>query len=228
MQRPQFVDGEIYHIYNRGVEKRDVFLNQKDYFRFTHDLFEFNDTAPAQNIFYKLPFLQSYEVRLRKKQELVEILAFCLMPNHFHLLLRQKNERGVTEFMRKVGTGYTNYFNKKYERVGPLFQGKFKAILVNREAHFIYLPFYIHLNPLDLIAPQWRKSKIKNLKKAVQFLQTYRWSSYLDYIGKRNFPSVTQRDFISNFFGGPRQYQQETINWLKTLDFEKIDDFLLE
>src|SRR3989338_6454859 len=112
MQRPIFANDEIYHVYNRGVEKRDVFIHEKDYFRFIHNLFEFNDTAPAENTYYR----NVYEVRLHKiekpKECLVEILSFCLMPNHYHLMLRQKVENGITKFMRKIGTGYTNYFNK--------------------------------------------------------------------------------------------------------------------
>ena len=235
MKNPKFVDGQIYHIYNRGVDKRKIFLDDSDHFRFTHDLFEFNDTEPALNLYYKLPNYQSYEVSLRKikndrkpRELLVEILAFCLMPNHFHLLIKQKQDNGITDFMRKLGTGYTNYFNKKYNRAGSLFQGLFKAILVNREPHFIHLPFYIHVNPLDLIAPEWRKGEIKNIKKAINFLENYRWSSFLDYIGKNNFPSVTRREFLLEFFGGPEQYKKDILLWLKKRDVEEIKDLTLE
>lgn len=235
MKNPKFVDGQIYHIYNRGVDKRKIFLDDSDHFRFTHDLFEFNDTEPALNLHYKLPNYQSYEVSLRKikndrkpRELLVEILAFCLMPNHFHLLIKQKQDNGITDFMRKLGTGYTNYFNKKYNRVGSLFQGLFKAVLVNREPHFIHLPFYVHVNPLDLIAPEWRKGEIKNIKKIINFLESYRWSSFLDYIGKNNFPSVTQREFLLEFFGGPEQYKKDILNWLKRGDIKEIKDLTLE
>lgn len=230
MKRPQFTNGEIYHVYNRGVEKRNVFQDKKDYFRFIYNLLEFNDKTPAQNLFYKLSYLQTYEVGLRKLTQkcLVDILAFCLMPNHFHLLLQQKQQGGITKFMRKLGTGYTNYFNQKYERVGHLFQGKFKAKLIKQRAHFIYLPFYIHLNPLDLIAPEWRKGKLKNFREAVRFIKTYRWSSYHDYVGKKNFPSITQRNLILNFFHGPEYFQKESINWLKNPSLEKISDLILE
>jgi putative transposase len=238
MIKPVFVDNRIYHIYNRGVEKRNVFLDKQDHFRFVHDLFEFNDEAPAINIYYKLPQLQSYEVELRKignkKEErqprklLVEILSFCLMPNHFHLLIKQKVDGGVIQFMQKLGTGYTNYFNKKYKRVGSLFQGRFKAVLVEEEAHFIHLPYYIHLNPLDLKFPEWRNKEIKNYKEVMKFLENYRWSSFLDYLGKKNFPSVTQRKFLNEFFGGPKQYKKDITKWLKEIDLEEIKEITLE
>lgn len=233
MKKPSFVNDAIYHVYNRGVEKRDVFTNNSDRFRFIHDLFEFNDQAPAQNLYYKQPTLKSYEVQPHKEETkprklLVEILAFCLMPNHYHLLLKQKIDGGIIDFMQKLGTGYTMYFNKKYERVGSLFQGRFKAILVNNEAHFIFLPHYIHLNPLDLIMPQWRERKIKDYKKAIDFLENYRWSSYRDYIGLKNFPSITSRDFLLAIFNGSAGYKNSLRNWLKELNLSILKEEILE
>ena len=230
MKRPQFVTEEIYHIYNRGVEKRTICMDKSDYFRFVHGLYEFNDTAPSQNIFYKLPNLRSYEVGLRKKEPLVEIMCFCLMPNHYHLLLKQLVENGITLFMRKLGTGYTNYFNLKHKRVGALFQGIFKAVRVKREPHLLYLPHYIHLNPLDLLMPEWREQKIKNLHKALRFLETYNWSSYLDFIGKKNFPEVIKKDFLSEIYHHRTalQYKQNIREWLSEFDTEKISDVVIE
>ncbi len=236
MKKPVFVNNEVYHIYNRGVEERKIFLDDKDYFRFIHNLFEFNDKAPAMNLYYKLPQIQSYEVQLRKihkierepRKLLVEIMAFCLMPNHYHIFIRQKVDNGIVRFMQKLGTGYTNYFNNRYKRVGGLLQGRFKAILIKNESHFIHLPYYIHLNPLDIKFPEWREREIKNYKEATEFLENYRWSSFPDYIGKKNFPSVTQREFLSKFFGGPEQYKKDMIKWLKELDLENIVDIMLE
>lgn len=235
MKNPKFIEGQIYHIYNRSVEGIKIFLDDTDYFRFVHNLFEFNDTEPALNFYYKLPNHQSYEVSLRNiktdrkpRKILLEIIAFCLMPNHFHLLIKQKRENGITDFMRKLGTGYTNYFNKKYQRRGVLFQGAFKAVLVNQESHFIHLPFYIHLNPLDLIAPEWREREIKDIKMVMDFLGKYRWSSYLDYIGKNNFPSITQRNMLLEYYQGPENYKKSTREWLKKISIEEIKDLILE
>ena len=156
MQKPKFVEDEIYHVYNRGVEKRDVFMEDKDYFRFIHDLFEFNDVESASNLtfYFNSKTMHNEPQQLKNKRNprklLVEILAFCLMPNHFHILLKQKKENGIVRFMQKMGVGYTNYFNEKNKRVGPLFQGKFKAVLTKTDAHMLHLPFYIHANPLSL------------------------------------------------------------------------------
>ncbi len=164
MIKPQFSNNQIYHIYNRGVEKRSVFMEDKDYLRFIHDLFEFNDTALVNpsNIrfssrhpssvtssqFNQFLALRESNTKIKRKL-LVEILVFCLMPNHYHLMVRQLVDDGIVKFMQKLGTGYTNYFNLKNERVGSLFQGRFKAVLVNNESYFTHLLHYIHLNPLE-------------------------------------------------------------------------------
>ena len=231
MQKPSFVENKIYHIYNRGVEKRKVFMDNRDYRRFIHDLFEFNDEDAVFNIsYYFNPKTIEVEPRyLRKERKprklLVEILLFTLMPNHFHLLLKQKKENGIVRFMQKLGTGYTMYFNKKYERVGGLFQGRFKAVLVNEEKHFLHLPFYIHLNPIDLI--NYRGSTSIEL---MDYLRKYRWSSFPDYIGKKNFPSVTSRGFLLEFFGGEKEYEKATSKWLKEREenTESIEDVKLD
>jgi putative transposase len=224
IRKTNLVPGEIYHIYNRGVDKRNIFLDESDKYRFVHDLFEFNDKNPAKNLTIYLKNNANKEVGLPKlkggsREMMVEILAYCLMDNHFHLMVRQKTENGITEFMRKLGTGYTNYFNKKYDRSGSLFQGKFKSVNLNNNAHFLYLPIYIHLNPLDFNYPEWREGKIKNYKKAVDFLENYKWSSYIDYIGKKNFPSILSRDFLlDRFDNSTEKLKKETINWIKSFN----------
>jgi len=233
MQKPQFVENQIYHIYNRGVEKRDIFLDDKDYLRFIHDLFEFNDRDPAFNVAYyfnsksKEVKSQYLEKERKPRKLLVEILLFTLMPNHFHLLLKQKQENGIVKFMQKLGTGYTNYFNKKYDRVGGLFQGRFKAVLINEEAHLIHIPFYFHTNPIDLI---YGSSTSIDWRGQIEFLENYRWSSFLDYIGKKNFPSVTSRKFLLEFWGGEKEYRKETEKWLRERDknIDKIKEITLE
>lgn len=232
MKKPKLVTNEVYHIYNRGVEKRNIFLNDKDYFRFIHDVFEFNDIAPTMNLNFH--FQSNYTI-LRNPQKprklLVEILCFCLMPNHYHILLRQKVDGGITDFMRKLGTGYANYFNQKYQRVGPLCQGKFKAVHVTEESYLLYLPHYIHLNPLDLFMPEWRNQKISDVDRALRFLASYRWSSYMDYIGKKNFPSLIQRNFLSQIYRSPTSivnYKKEMTEWLQKLDFTSIQGVTME
>ncbi|TET83798.1 MAG: hypothetical protein E3J36_03100 [Candidatus Nealsonbacteria bacterium] len=233
INRRNITTGEIFHILNRGVDKRNIFLDDQDYFRFVHNLFEFNDPSPVFNLGYFLNRNQSIDLRSqyieRKPRKLIiEILAFCLMPNHFHLLIRQKEGGGITKFMRKLGIGYAKYFNQKYQRTGALFQGRYKAVLVNRGAHFIHLPYYIHFNPLDLLIPDWRIGKIKSCKKAIDFLNSYRWSSHLDYLDKKNFPSVTQREFLLKIFGEPKNYKKEVTNWLKEMNLTEIKRLTLE
>ncbi len=211
----QFVKNEIYHIYNRGVDKRVIFQQDDDRVRFMHDLFEFNDEDDNPNLTQrnkknpkKLNATVS-DMRVgehKARRPLVEILAFALMPNHFHLLVRQHAEDGVPRFMHKLGTGYTNYFNGKYTRTGCLFQGKFKAVLIKSNKQLLHIPHYIHANPLDLsngtLAPQ-------------KFLKSYRWSSHIDYCGWKNFPSITQRKFLLELFDGEENYRRSFASWLK-------------
>jgi putative transposase len=150
------------------------------------------------------------------------------MPNHYHLLLTPRVEGGVTKFMQKLNMGYAKYFNQKYERVGALFQGRFKSVPVVHEAHFLHLPFYIHFNPLDLFLPSWRERKIKDYQSALDFLGSYRWSSHLDYFGKKNFPSVTNRELLLDFFEGIEGYQKRTKEWLQEIDLELLKGRTLE
>ena len=130
--------------------------------------------------------------------------------------------------MRKLNIGYAKYFNEKYQRKGTLFEGRYKSILIDEEAHFIHMPYYIHVNSLDLKFPEWRNKEIKNYKAAMKFLEDYRWSSFPDYIGKKNFPSVTSREFLLEFFGGTDNYRKDTLGWLKEMNWEDIKDVILE
>ncbi len=228
MQRAKPVTGEIYHIYNRGVEKRLIFSADQDRHRFIDNLIVFNNSSPYEN--WSRNFKKGEkEVRLPSdREQLVEIMAFALMPNHYHLMLRGITENGVTEFMRKLGTGYTNYFNTKYQRVGPLFQGKFKAVLIKSEQHFLYLPYYIHLNPLDLLDKKWREKGVKNINKIEKYLESYKWSSHLNYAGKENFPEVLDKEFLSQVFENPYQYRKDVLNWINDKNLEEIANIALE
>jgi len=226
----------VVHVLSRGVDKRKIFLDKQDHLRFIHDLFEFNDQESANNVFYRFNKqsndIVSHYIGRRKNDKkrnlLVDVHAFCLMPNHYHLLLSPKTEGGVSTFMRKLNVGYAKYFNQKHKRTGALFEGRYKSVLVNNEKHFLHLPYYIHLNPLDLVSPAWRQRELKNYKSALNFLEKYRWSSFLDYIGRKNFPSVTQRGFLLDFFGGPDNFHRDIIQWLKEIDLEPIKRLTLE
>lgn len=204
MRRVAFAEEQIYHIYNRGTDKREVFLNDHDRYRFLGDLLEMNNSEPVLNFGYAFDrnYPQSSDsnkfISLRPAgvgdKPLVDILAFVLMPNHYHLLLTQRVQGGVAAFMHKLGTAYTMYFNKKYQRTGVLFQGRFKAVMIKNDGHFDGIPYYIHANPLKLTAP------LPSIEAQVSFLKAYKWSSFRDYAGISNFPAVTKRDLLAEFF----------------------------
>ena len=120
----------------------------------------------------------------------MDIITYCLMPNHFHILVRETSEKGVSQFMQRLGTAYSSYFNKKYKRTGTLFEGPFKARLVDTEPYLLYLTSYIHLNPIKLIDPEWKKFGIKNVESAEKFLREYQSSSFIDYVGINRQESV--------------------------------------
>ena len=197
---------EFYHLLNRGVDKRSVVLDEQDRVRFIHDLFVFNDVHASANFLHP-PRPSALPARPRKL--LVHLHAFCLMGNHYHLLVSPAVESGVSLFMKKLNMGYAKYFNEKYGRTGALWQGKYKRIRMERDAQFLYIPYYIHLNPLDLQYPGWREGKVAQVKKALAYLRTYRWSSHADYLGEKNFPSLTQRGFLSGMLGSRQKYEKE-------------------
>jgi len=220
---------EIFHVLNRGVDKRELFIDDKDRFRFIHDLFEFNDQDRVANNFYAFQKINDIASRyIKPRKLLVDILAFCLMPNHYHLLLIPRIDNGISKFMKKLDMGYAKYFNEKYRRKGALFEGRYKFVVVENEPHFIHLLYYIHLNPLDLVTPEWRERKLNNYEKAVNFLDSYRWSSHLDYAGKKNFPSVIKKDYLLDYFGSEVNYKKGINDWLKDLYLEDIHDMNLE
>ena len=229
MRNIKFASDQIYHIYNRGVEKRSIFTTDEDYLRFIHNLYEFNDTRPAlpSNVKFSSRHpsktaqsaaiqrcLDSRNPNIEKRERLVDIFAFCLMPNHYHLLVQQRCEKGIEKFMRKLGIGYANYFNQKYQRVGSLFQGRFKATMIEKDAHFLHIPNYIHCNPLKLIMPDWKIGGAKDTAQAISYLENYRWSSFPDYAGRKNFPSITQRELFLSSYGDKQSYQNQFTEWL--------------
>src|SRR3989344_2159871 len=225
MRKQKLVPDSMYHVYNRGVEKRAIFIDYNDRLRFVKGLATFNDRRPVTNSDIKFNNLETY---LNQRKLLVDILAFCLMPNHFHLLLMPRVENGITEFMRKLGTGYVNYFNLKHKRVGTLFQGKFKSVLVDNESQFIHIPYYIHLNPLDIIQPNWKENGIKNRKDSLDFLDSYKWSSHSVYRGNTNFPFVINKDILNEYFIDEDGYSESFYDFISDFDFSDISDLLLE
>ena len=138
----------------------------------------------------------------------MDIACFSLMPNHYHLMLRQLVDNGISIFMQRLGTAHTMFFNKKYERLGCLFQGTFKAKVITSEAYLLHLTRYIHLNPIELINQKWKDTGISNWKEANIFLESYKWSSYQDYIGIKNFPSIINKGLIFEYYKGSSEYKE--------------------
>ena len=217
--------GEIYHVYNRGVEKRDIFTENLDRIRFIHDLFEFNDINPApdfdrrynvQNVRGSTP-----HIKQRPREPIVDILSFCLMDNHYHLLVKQLVDNGLALFMKKLGAGYTVAFNIKNKRVGPLFQGRYKAKHVSSDEYLQHLICYIHLNPLKFLKKVDIRGKI-DFAKTWEALNSYRWSSHIDYLGGDNFGSVVEKRFILDLFGGFGGYKEFVQDWIR-YENEKLE-----
>jgi len=220
---------ELFHVYNRGVEKRSIFADDRDRVRFIHSLYEFNDIASVNNIkhHFENKDIASPYFEERKRKQLVDIHGWCLMDNHFHLLLSEHVEGGIAEFTRKLGIGHTHYYNERHERSGVLFQGRTKKKLIDREAYFLFILHYIHLNPLDYVddTSDWRNRSIKGATKALSHLDSYRWSSFLDYCGQKNFPSVITTELFADVF---KDYRKEITEYLKDIDLTDMQHLLHE
>lgn len=205
-----FATGYYYHIYNRGVEKRSIFENSRDYGRFIKTIKYYQVEGPKPKL---SKFLNSSTFKLELNKKIVEIICYCLMPNHFHLLIKQLQDGGITEFISKLSNSYTKYYNTKHTRVGPLLQGEFKAVLVEKDEQFTHLSRYIHLNPIASLL-------VKDLKD-------YRWSSYDEYIN--NSSGICSKEEVLNFFKNPKDYQQFILDQLSyAQELEKIKHQLIE
>jgi len=158
MRKTEFANGEFYHIYNRGVDKREVFMDKIDYERFLKSMKEFNCLEPIGSLYEK--YLRENKAKSENKNggltsivevkppfsSLVEIICYCLNPNHYHFILKQREEKGIEKFMQKIGTSYTMYFNQRYDRSGALFQGSYKSIHIDSNEYLLYLSAYVNKN----------------------------------------------------------------------------------
>jgi len=218
LRKDPFITGEYYHIYNRGIDKRVIFKSYKDYERFIMLLYIGNskESLHLDELLNRQHKKFNEVLVLDKGEPIVSIGAWCLMPNHFHLLIRQEIDGGITKFMRKLGVGYSMFFNIKYERTGSLFGGLFKSKLIGVDDNYMRQLFgYIHINPLEIEFPEWKEKINKPSADMKKFLESYRYSSYRDYLGENriekniikseNFPDYFQsskefRDFVENYF----------------------------
>lgn len=216
-----FANDEIYHIFNRGIEKRPTFTNKRELDRAvqTLDFYRFANLPLKLSKFLTLP--QEEKLKFIKNinkdyEKLIEIICYCLMPNHFHFLLKQKLENGISIFAANLTNSYTKYFNTRNERVGPLFEGTFKAVHIESDKQLIHVSRYIHLNPVSsfLVEPEE--------------LEAYDWSSYPEYLG---LPSnnITNKEIILDFFSLKEKYKQfvlDQVDYARKL--EHIKHLILE
>ena len=220
MRKMKFVTGEYYHIYNRGVDKREVFLDEGDYERFLRSMGEFNNSLThEQRVYVKNKIepegkteLSSDASELSSVRDsrnvsdtnglrtfldslpnLVTIVAYCLNPNHSHLLLQQSVDKGIEQYMHKLGSGYTNFFNIKYERSGSLFEGPFKAVQIDSEEHLLWVASYVNGN-----------AQIHGL---IPDASEYKWGSYPEYLGKSDL-NICDKSVLLDKFKDVKSFQK--------------------
>jgi len=216
------VTGQIYHVLNRGISGQTTFVNKRDY-NWAFEILRYyqNIKAPLRySVFLTLANDKRKKILenlAKEKKFLVEIIAYCFMPNHFHFLLKQLEEDGISRFMRFWADSYTRYFNVKYKRNGPLFQGRFKAIRVESDNQLIHLSRYIHLNPFSSF-----------VVKSLSGLEVYPYSSFLEFLGKTQ-SSVCAKEIVLCQFKNAESYKNfvfDQANYQREL--ERIKHLLLE
>lgn len=208
LRKENFAPGEYYHIYNRGTDKRKIFMNKRDYEHFIFLMYICNSEKSIE--------LRNINKKFDRGETITDIGAYCLMPNHFHILVREKIEGGISKYMRKLMTAYTMYFNKRYERTGKLYEGVFKSVHVNSDRYLKYMYSYTHLNPCKLLDKGWRENKNRDTEKLLNYAFEYQYSSLKEY-AESKFKILNPRSF-PNYFEKPIDYKKEIWEWLNFQD----------
>lgn len=224
-----FSIGEYYHLYNRGVDKRNIFNHSSDYERFILLLYLCNSKQSVD-----LGNLLQVEGRSFSEiwdtdqgENIIAMGSYVLMPNHFHILVKEISENGISTFMKKLLTGYSMYFNKKNKRSGALFEGRFRAIHAHKNEYLKYLFSYIHLNPVKLINSNWKIEGIKNKEVTERYLSCYRYSSYIDYLGiSRLENKLLSYQSFPKYFRRGKSFNDFT-NWLILKDGPSVKTTVL-
>lgn len=231
-----------YHIVNRGVDKRTIFQEEADYYRFIFQIYSANFGRPGPNLTREKVIrgaknlLRGEEIPkglvVEEHPPLVYILNFCLMPNHIHFNLAQRIEGGISKFMQKLGCGFAGYFNVKYERTGALFEGRFKAVPVKRRLQLDAVTRYINVNSLDVFQSNWKEKGLENWQEAAEFLKKYQWSSYPDFIGIRRSQLLPPDEILKIFYGEftpeSEEVYQKFIEDYLAQHLKEFDPFFLE
>lgn len=210
--------GEYYHIYNRGNDKQEIFLDDRDRIRFLFCILHFqspltfiNLSRPVSNFVKHRVFnIDHKTIEGIHRQRIVHLNCFCLMPNHFHLLVRQKTDAGIAKYLQRVLNSYTKYFNTKYQRNGHLFQGPYKAVHIADNDQLLYTSAYVHRNPAEI--KNWRDRE-----------NQYLWSSYRDYLGTNQWGVLLDQKIIKEQFANGQDYDR----WVK-LSGAKDPDYINE
>ena len=240
-RKEQFITGDIYHIVVRALDDNLIFKDVSDYFRGIFSIYEFNNAKPV-SIFNRRRNRIVEKKRIKpcdigshtisdERDKFIEIFAFCFMSNHIHLLVKQIKDGGTSKFMQKVGIGLGKYFNNKYKRKGHVFQDSFKSVHIKNDNQFLATVSYIFTNPVALIEPGWKELGIRkhSVQKVMKFLEEYKWSSFQDCIGIKNFPSVTEREFLLETIGGVNGLKSVMQDWIEhKKDIVKCKDLFLE
>lgn len=205
-----YLENSYYHIYNRGIEKRAIFSDEQDYKVFLHFLKRYL-TQPTES---------PDQVRPAWRSDLfdkITLTAYCLMPNHFHLMVKQTTKEAIKEFMQALSNSYVRYFNEKYKRIGPLFQGRYKGVLIETEPYFLHLTRYIHLNPMDLENP----GQVRPATRSDLF--EYPYSSYGDYLGKRKINWIHPEEILAFFKTAQNTSLQDILSYQSFIENYKED-----
>lgn len=216
MRKAQLVNNEYYHIFNRGVDKRELFLEHEDKERFFQSICEFNTIDPIgsifENSFRKDNKNNSLGNSIPKQNKLVEFICYCVNPNHYHFILKQVVDNGIEKFMHRLGIGYTNYFNNRYHRAGSLFQGRYKAVHIDSNKYLLHISAYVNLN-----------SKVHRLGNSIP-----KWMSSWDEY-QNNTDGLCDRDVILDQFNNPLEYKEFAKSSLKDiLERKELEKLLLE
>lgn len=226
-RKAPFAEGEYYHVYNRGVEKRAIFMDHKDRLRFMQLLYLCNGTIPINLRDIREFMIDKNIYEFPRGNQLVAIGTYCMMGNHFHLLLKQIADKGISRFMQKLATAYTMYFNLKYKRSGSLFQGIFKDRHVDDDDYLKYLFAYIHLNPVEHVEPKWKESGLKNSYKAEAYLSKYLYSGLVDYAGiTRPERSIIDFDAFPAYFTKHTDMKNYLKSWLDFKSSGRVEEDL--
>ena len=200
-----FIEGEYYHIYNRGNSKKILFHDNQDHQHFIKLLTILNTNSSIR--------LKRIRVQSQNDDPLVSIGAYCLMPNHFHVLITQESEKGVSKFMQKVSTGYAMYYNKKYKHTGGLFEGKFKSKHANNNVYLHYLFAYIHLNPAKILDQNWKLKVRTSPKEMVAYLMNYEYSSFNEYLS--GMFVVVNKNAFPDYFPNKQSFIKSVTSWFR-------------